>query len=292
SDWVVSGVQLNDANTYAVSSTVDNRATITAQGYTGTFNSIHLYYIKESPNVTTPPYAWSSIDTTHYFGVFTEGTSQTYSLTYDYSNHPDISHEDSFMLAYRANSADSTWKDLTTTLNANANSLTKINISNTTATEFILGINYFPTLVSQGNQTTNEDAAIESITLTATDTETAGCSMGITYTSSLTSLVSIENISYTCSSGVYTFSVTPTANQYGLSVISITITDSGGATSSTSFSLTVVSINDSPDAGYISNQNALKNTAIHAINLTTTDIETAVCSMALTYSSSDTSLFS
>jgi hypothetical protein len=292
SDWVVSGVQLSDANTYAVSSTVDNRAIITAQGYTGTINSIHLYYIKESPNVTTPPYAWSSIDTTHYFGVFTEGTNQTYSLTYDYSSHPDIRHEDSFILAYRANAADSTWKDLSTTLNANANSITKLNISNTTATEFILGINYFPTLVSQGNQTTNEDTAIESITLTATDTETAGCSMGITYTSSLTSLVSIENISYTCSSGVYTFSVTPTANQYGLSVISITITDSGGATSSTSFSLTVVSINDSPDAGYISNQNALKNTAIHAINLTTTDIETAVCTMALTYSSSDTSLFS
>ncbi|ETR71414.1 MAG: hypothetical protein OMM_08141, partial [Candidatus Magnetoglobus multicellularis str. Araruama] len=288
SDWVVSGVQLNDANTYAVSLTVNNRATITAQGYTGTFDSIHLYSIKEAPNVTTPPYDWSSIDTTHYFGVFTAGDTETYSLSYNYTDHPDITEENSFILAYRSNNADASWKDFTTTLNAATNQITKTNISTDTASEFILGLNYMPSISTSVDQSTNEDEC-KSFTLTVTDTETADCSFSVSSTSSNESLVSSSSITYTCSSGIYTFSLTPIANQYGVSVIGITITDAGGLYSSTSFSLTVVSMNDTPVMGTIERQSIEKNTAIHSLNLTATDVETAVCSMTLTYSTSDTS---
>ncbi|KPA12511.1 hypothetical protein MHK_007282, partial [Candidatus Magnetomorum sp. HK-1] len=106
------------------------------------------------------------------------------------------------------------------------------------------------------------------------------------------SLVSVDNISYTCDSGIFYISLTPTTDQFGNSFISITLTDAGNLTALTSFELTVNSVNDSPEIGSIANQTTDEDIAIHSISLTATDIETAVCSMDLTFGSSDISLVS
>ncbi|KPA18019.1 Pentaxin, partial [Candidatus Magnetomorum sp. HK-1] len=287
-DWVDSGDILNDADSYAVSLTVENRGTITAKSYDGTFKSMHLYVVNAPPNSTL--IEGVSLDSTHYFGVFTTGTNETYSLTYNYSDHPIISLEDTFMLAYRANNADSTWENLTTTVNTIANTVAKTNLSMDMASEFILGFNYSPTITSVSNQSTNENTVIQSIALTATDIETADCSLDITFGSSDTSLVSVDNISYTCDSGIFYISLTPTTDQSGNTIISITLVDAGSLTASTSFDLTVNSINYRPIIGTIADQTTNRNTILNSISLTATDDATAVCSIGVTYSSSNTNL--
>jgi hypothetical protein len=59
-------------------------------------------------------------------------------------------------------------------------------------------------------------------------------------------LIPVENISYTCSAGVFYLSMTPVSNQSGNATITITITDAGNLTAAESFILTVNEINDPP----------------------------------------------
>ncbi|KPA11004.1 hypothetical protein MHK_008790, partial [Candidatus Magnetomorum sp. HK-1] len=153
-------------------------------------------------------------------------------------------------------------------------------------------INNVPYISLIDDQTMNEDTAINFIRITVTDIETAECSLGITFDSTNITLIPIENISYTCNSGISYVSITPVTNQYGSATISVTITDAGGLTATRSFELTVTSVNDSPIIGAIADQTTDEDTAIHSISLTATDIETAACSMDITFGSSDTSLVS
>ncbi|KPA18637.1 hypothetical protein MHK_001145, partial [Candidatus Magnetomorum sp. HK-1] len=60
--------------------------------------------------------------------------------------------------------------------------------------------NFWPDISSIDDQTTNEDTAISSISFTVTDVETADCGFDITFASSDTTVIPIENISYTCNS--------------------------------------------------------------------------------------------
>ncbi|KPA14205.1 hypothetical protein MHK_005588, partial [Candidatus Magnetomorum sp. HK-1] len=140
------------------------------------------------------------------------------------------------------------------------------------------------------NQTTDEDTAISSISFTVTDVETAGCSHGITFDSSDTVLIPVENISYTCSAGEYYLSITPATNQSGNSTITITVIDAGNLTTTESFILTVNSVNDTPSITSVGNQTTDEDTAISSISFTVTDVETAGCSHGITFDSSDTVL--
>ncbi|KPA13606.1 hypothetical protein MHK_006187, partial [Candidatus Magnetomorum sp. HK-1] len=162
-----------------------------------------------------------------------------------------------------------------------------------TITININDINDSPEITSAiTDQSINQNTALQSLPITITDIETADCSLSITYASSNTTLVSTENISYTCSSGIFYLSITPTTNQSGNATISITVTDAGNLTASTSFSLTVIAVNTAPTIGSIDNQSTNKNTSISAISLTATDIETTDCNLNITFVSSNTNLIS
>ncbi|ETR66421.1 MAG: hypothetical protein OMM_12817, partial [Candidatus Magnetoglobus multicellularis str. Araruama] len=153
----------------------------------------------------------------------------------------------------------------------------------------VTSINDLPVITSDSSLTMNEDDSL-SITLTATDVETADCSMDFTYTSSDTTLLSLENISSNCSSGIYYLSLTPTANQSGSLTITIEVTDSDGITATQSISLTVTEINDLPTISSISDQTILEDIATGIISLTATDIETDANSLTLTMASSNQTL--
>jgi hypothetical protein len=152
-------------------------------------------------------------------------------------------------------------------------------------------INFYPEISSIEDQVVNEDTAIDSISFT-TDIETSGCSLDVTFTSSNTSLVPLENISYTCNAGLFDLSITPLTNQSGNATITITIADIAGLTTTESFVLTVNAVNDPPVIGTIPDQTLNENTSIVGIPFTATDVETASCSLGLTYSISNTNLFS
>ncbi|KPA19081.1 hypothetical protein MHK_000701, partial [Candidatus Magnetomorum sp. HK-1] len=163
-------------------------------------------------------------------------------------------------------------------------------ISSTAIAITVTAENDPPALLSIDNQMTNEDIAIIAIPITATDDETAVCSLGITFASSDTTLVPVENISYTCSAGAYYLSITPANNQSGNANITITITDAGNLTATQSFSLTVNAVNDAPFLSTITDQTTLEDIATSIISFTATDIETAASSLILTMTSSDQTL--
>ncbi|KPA17827.1 hypothetical protein MHK_001955, partial [Candidatus Magnetomorum sp. HK-1] len=194
-------------------------------------------------------------------------------------------------------SADTFYLSITPVSNQSGSSNITITITDAgslTATESftltVSSINDTPAITTIDNQITNEDTAITSISFTVTDVETAGCSHGITFDSSDTALIPVENISYTCSAGIFYLSITPVSNQSGSSNITVTITDAGSLTATESFTLTVSSINDAPVITTIDNQITNEDTAISSLSFTVTDAETAGCAHGITFASSDTSL--
>jgi alpha-tubulin suppressor-like RCC1 family protein len=94
------------------------------------------------------------------------------------------------------------------------------------------------------DQTIMEDSAIHSIPLTTL----AGCNSDLIISTSDTSLIALENISYTCLSDTFYISLTPTADQSGAVMITITVIDEKNLASSTSFEISVWSLNDPPVA--------------------------------------------
>ncbi|KPA16407.1 NHL repeat protein, partial [Candidatus Magnetomorum sp. HK-1] len=99
----------------------------------------------------------------------------------------------------------------------------------------VTAVNDTPTITADATLTTVDTSLFN---LTATDIETAGCSMDITFTSSDPSLLAANNISYTCNIDTFYFTLTPTTDQTGSCSVSFTVTDSGGI--SATHTLTVI----------------------------------------------------
>jgi predicted nucleotidyltransferase len=99
-----------------------------------------------------------------------------------------------------------------------------------------------------------EDTTISTINFSGIDAYTQTCDMTLTFDSSNTALIPISNISYSCHSGQYNISVIPVANISGKSTITLTLTDSSGFSTSTSFDIIT---NDPPIISSIANQNTV-----------------------------------
>ncbi|KPA14575.1 hypothetical protein MHK_005218, partial [Candidatus Magnetomorum sp. HK-1] len=215
SDWTTSGAALGDNSTYdytgavasdfSVSLSHSDGDAFTAFGDSGTYTGLHLYLVNEAPSSYTAPAGFSTLYTDHYFGVFPVGITPTYSISYNYTENTSIATETGLRLASRNNNSG-TWIDSMTNVNTSSTTLSKTGIatsSGISSAEFIPGSNATPVLGSVIDQTINEDSTLSSVPITVTDTETAGCSLGITFVSSDTSLIPVENISYTCSAGIF-----------------------------------------------------------------------------------------
>ncbi|KPA09952.1 F-box associated region domain protein [Candidatus Magnetomorum sp. HK-1] len=154
----------------------------------------------------------------------------------------------------------------------------------------VVSVNDAPVISANNTLTMNEDIS-SAFSLTATDIETAGCSLGITWQSSDSSILLDDNISYTCTGDVFHFSLTPVENQFGNVTLSFTITDAGSFTETHGLDITVVEVNDTPLIGNVANQSTDNRTSLYAISITATDAETATCSLTLSLTSSDTNIF-
>ncbi|KPA14291.1 hypothetical protein MHK_005502, partial [Candidatus Magnetomorum sp. HK-1] len=114
----------------------------------------------------------------------------------------------------------------------------------TAISAFNLDVNGVPLIGSISDQTTNENIAINSIALTVMDAGSTSCSFSISMSSSDQSLIPDEYLLSACQQDQYSIVVTPALNQTGSVTISITITDNGGLSASTSFNLTVTDVDD------------------------------------------------
>ena len=106
-----------------------------------------------------------------------------------------------------------------------------------------------PTISDIGDQNTDEDTAVGPIDFTVGDADTPAASLVVSGESSDTTLVPNTNIvfGFGISDADRTVTITPTADLFGWTVITVTV-DDGSLTASDSFTLTVDPVNDAPVA--------------------------------------------
>ena len=129
----------------------------------------------------------------------------------------------------------------------------------------VFAVNGRPTISSIPNLTTNEDNVITNA-FTIGDVETPAASLVLTATSSNTTLVPIPNIVFGGSGTARTVAITPVATLSGVSMITISVSD-GTASSSTSFLLTINSVNDQPSMNVLTNWTILEDATAQTVNL-------------------------
>jgi hypothetical protein len=154
---------------------------------------------------------------------------------------------------------------------------------------FTVAPNAAPAFANIFPQTGVEDTP-HSFTISVSDIESNPCDLMLTFESSDDSIVSASSVSYTCMSGEYFISYTPSSNQAGNVSLTVTATDAGSLASSTTVDLTITSVNDAPEISSISGQTTDEEIPI-TVTFTATDIETTPCGFDITLTSSNQSLF-
>jgi len=104
-----------------------------------------------------------------------------------------------------------------------------------------------PVIAPVGDQTTDEDVALADLLITLSDVETQGDLIGLAAASSNQALVADGSISIVADAGgERRLTLTPMADQFGTTTITLTATDGDGLTSTEAFDLTVQPVNDAP----------------------------------------------
>ncbi|KPA19323.1 hypothetical protein MHK_000442, partial [Candidatus Magnetomorum sp. HK-1] len=167
---------------------------------------------------------------------------------------------------------------LTPTSNENGSTIITLSVTDgelTSTTSFSLTVNAIndtPIISSIVDQKIDEDTSLPQISFTVSDVESSD--LILSGSSSNPTLINSTNINIEGSGVSRTISLTPTSNENGSTVISISVTD-GELTSTTSFTLTVSEINDPPVISSVSNQTINEDTELSQISFTVSDLETS-----------------
>ena len=155
-------------------------------------------------------------------------------------------------------------------------------------------VNQPPTISAISAQATDEDTATGDIAFTIADSDSVVYCSNVTGISSNTGVVSNANIVITGTAPNCVATITPTANGYGSTLITLTLTDNGAplpAQSTSSFSLTVNAVNDAPTISSVSNQTTNEGSATSSIPFTINDVDSNLsCTSSVTAASSDTTI--
>ncbi len=131
--------------------------------------------------------------------------------------------------------------------------------------------NQAPTLGALADVTVNEDAALQTVTLTGitagAPTETQALTVGAT--SSNPSLIPTPTVTYASPDPTGTLTFTPTPNAYGTATITVTVDDGQPLNHVTtrSFQITVAAINDAPTLAPIANAVVNEDSGLQAVVL-------------------------
>jgi len=162
----------------------------------------------------------------------------------------------------------------------------------TTSTTFVVTVtdaNDPPTIAAISDQTTAESTATPAISFKVNDLDNAPASLTVTATSSNVPLVPVANINLAGSGEDRTVAITPVAGASGTTTITVTVSD-GLATASTSFQLTVTSVNDAPTITAIPAQTTAEDVPTGSISFTIADAETPAITLTVTASSNNKTL--
>ena len=132
---------------------------------------------------------------------------------------------------------------------------------------FTVTVNGTPTISQIADQTINEDSSTGPIAFVISD-ESDVNSLVLTASSSNTNVVPASGIALGGSGSNRTITITPPANQFGFSLITLSLSDPQGNVSSNSFGVVVNSVNDVPTLDPIGNITTNKNPGPISIPLT------------------------
>lgn len=107
-------------------------------------------------------------------------------------------------------------------------------------------LNALPNITAPTNTTILENTNTIALPFKVWDRETVASSLSLSATSTNTTLLPVTNIVFGGSSSNRTITLKPVKYKYGTSLITLTTTDGGGASSSTNFLLTVNLVNYPP----------------------------------------------
>ena len=150
----------------------------------------------------------------------------------------------------------------------------------------VAGPNNPPFISGVANQHIAANASTPDLPFTIGDVETAPASLEVTASSGNLVLAPNENISLGGTDSNRTVKVTPAGGQQGVTTITLTVTDEGGISASTSFTLSV----GVPSISDIPNQTTPANTLLGPISFTVADTESAAGDLTVTASSSNQGL--
>jgi uncharacterized repeat protein (TIGR01451 family) len=150
--------------------------------------------------------------------------------------------------------------------------------------QFLVTINVSndpPVISAIGPQATDEDAPLL-VGFTVGDLETPSGALIVTATSSDESIVPNAGLQAGGGDGNRALLITPASNQSGATTISVTVTDGGGAQSSTSFLLTVRPVNDPPTITAVAAITIDENSSTPLLAFTVGDVETPAAALGMT----------
>jgi len=185
---------------------------------------------------------------------------------------------------------------VTPTANQSGSATITVTVSDGTLTAsdtFVLtvtAVNDAPTISNIADQTINQNGNTGALAFTIGDIETAAASLTVTTASSNTTLVPNANIVLGGSGANRTVTVTPAANQSGTATITVSVSD-GGLSANDNFVLTVNALsNTAPTISNIADRTINEDANTGAVAFTVGDAETAVTSLTVSTSSSNTTL--
>lgn len=145
-----------------------------------------------------------------------------------------------------------------------------------------------PTLTPIANQSTAEDTPL-TVAFSVADTETVAGALSLSCSTTNPLVVPLSGIAFGGTGGSRNVTLTPTPNAAGSSIITVTVTDAGGLTASSSFTVTVNPVNDAPLIQAIPSQVTNQGVAL-GVAVAVTDIDTAATALTLTAASNNPAL--
>lgn len=129
-------------------------------------------------------------------------------------------------------------------------------------------VNDLPSITDVGNQTIGEDSATSSLSFKVSDAETALTSLVVSGTSSNPTLIPASGIVITGTGATRSVVVRPAANEFGVATVTLTVTDGNNASSSDSFVVNVMGVNDLPTLNSLLSRTIPEDAGVQTVLLT------------------------
>ncbi len=287
----------------------------TANGGVNTFSQVFIVSvnpINDAPTLNTlpdPTILEDAQQQTINLGGITAGPNETQTLTVTANSNNQGLIPNPTVTYTSPNSTGSI--SFTPVANQNGSALITVTVTddggtanggiNTLSRTFMVNVtpvNDAPTLNAIPNFTILEDAALQTVNLSAITpgpANEAGQTLTVSANSNNTGLIPNPTVTYTSPDSTGSISFAPVADQFGSAVVTVTVTDDGGTansgvnTFSRMFTVNVTAVNDAPTTTTIPDITVIQNGPNTIINLRSffADVEDGSAGLVYTIQSND-----